>query len=387
MQSHSATLPRFILLILAAILVCTVYIIVQFSRCSDCIFAEDFGLFYNAGQLAVSGSLTALYNAELVQGWLQSSVSVFHPFLYPPHSLLLLFILGLAAPACAFIFWYSVQIGLVVVSIRSSYIQALLHNIPSFTFASLVIFSPFIVISLLAGQVGLLWAVLFAGVMAHRKSSPVLAGLMLALFSFKPQLGFLLPLLLLAEKNWKSLFFAGLATGAMILLSILIWGLGPWHDYQQIMALSWQVVMRAPDKYMTVSASPYMGMRMLGLNSDIALLFQEILSITIVIIIWRLLKKPLEERNIMLLLVSATFLVSPYSYIYDSVILALPCIALLAHVSENSATSLERITLVLLAFLPIVAIKTQPMHIPYSVIAVFTAFLAAVASAKQPEKR
>jgi hypothetical protein len=99
----------------------------------------------------------------------------------------------------------------------------------------------------------------------------------------------------------------------------------------------------APEKYIMVAASPYMGFRMLGLQSGISLLLQATISLAAVAIVWRSFQYAHDSYGVVLLLTTATLLITPYSYIYDTIFLALPAVLLIFRQIKGGETWYERL--------------------------------------------
>jgi hypothetical protein len=60
---------------------------------------------------------------------------------------------------------------------------------------------------------------------------PALAGLAFACLTVKPQLAFLIPVLLAFDRNWLALLCSAVFTTALLVLSVLFFGLDSWGAY------------------------------------------------------------------------------------------------------------------------------------------------------------
>jgi hypothetical protein len=373
----------FLLLLLA----CTLITVLQFSGCAHqgrCVFAEDFEVFYGPAHAMAEGASASPYPLARAEAWVMApeQSGIFHYSLYPPHSLLLFYPLGLLSPGMALIAWYAVQLSMLGAVCRTLYLKRMAlppaENGAS-RLAPLLLLLPFTILSLLAGQVGTLCAALFALTLAWRNSRPLLAALMLALLTLKPQLAFTLPVLLLAERNFKVLLAAAGFTLLLVGVSLLTFGIGAWQDYLKMLSLSPQILAMAPPQLLKGSLSPALALRMMGMEAGACLDVQLVLSLAVLAVLWRALKKA-DEDGKLFLLATATFLVSPYSFHYDAVLLALPCMMLMRRWRMDTITAPQRIALIVMAFIPIVAIKLQVMHIPYGFLSLLTGFQVAQAN-------
>jgi hypothetical protein len=230
--------------------------------------------------------------------------------------------------------------------------------------------------NLLYGQVAMFCAVLFLLVVALRRSRPILAGVMLGLFSFKPQLAILLPILLIMEKNGKALLAAICTTAIMILLSIAVFGTGLWHDYFATLDILRGFLVKDQPALFAMTTSTYAAMRNLGAGAVLAMGIQAVLAAIVLIYSLPALAKASEPMKIQMLIL-ATYLVSPYSLLYDMCLIAVPGTLLMRRAEADTATRGELYALLLLIMLPVAALLLQINHIPYSVIAIGLALIVA----------
>lgn len=368
---------------LPVIFVLTVLTCFQFFGCwqeKQCEMVEDFPLFYKAARDATSNDTSAIYDVAAARSVLQAmtdgSNPSFHPFLYPPQGLLLIAPLGFLEYKTALCLWFALPFLLLLPGLHSSYVQKM--KVPFRTL--LVLFSPFIMVNVVAGQNGMFWAALFIITLACRRAMPWIAGITLALFSIKPQLGLFLPVLLLYEKNWRVLMVAAATVLLMMIATTCLFGSNIWQDYAHTTQVFSAIQRLAPAKYVMVAASPYMALRMLHLTADMAYGLQIVVSLATLAAVWTSLKYCKCENDILLMLAFATFLFSPYSYIYDTILLALPCAVLFSRIHHDAA---GRIGFILLAFIPIIAVRIQYYALPYCFAVIAFAFIYTITSLRQ----
>src|SRR5688572_9494522 len=72
-------------------------------------------------------------------------------------------------------------------------------------------------------------AILFG--LAMMKRRPALAGLAFSLLTIKPQLGFLVPVLLVCERNWRGIGWSALFSALLVALSVACFGIASWQGY------------------------------------------------------------------------------------------------------------------------------------------------------------
>ena len=171
---------------------------------------------------------------------------------------------------------------------------------------------------------------------------------------FKPHLGLLIPLVLLASRNWRA--FAGAAASAvgLSLASAAIFGLDAWRAYPEQLAMMRAVVEQRlldPGKVQTVFAALH------GWGAPLALAYGAqaatalAVTATAAAFAWR------HPRSAALgpMLIAATLLVSPYLLDYDLLLAAIPLAWLFAQGGENGFRRWEKAVMLGAYILPLVA--------------------------------
>ena len=200
---------------------------------------EDWMVFYTAARAWFDGKLALLYDGDSLTALLNAQFAhalakplPLHPFLYPPHYLLVLLPFGLLPPfaglgaflalsfaglVAALAFWARDRAGLAFLALA-----ALLS--PAAAIVAWLGQNTFLSCALLVGG--------FAAVSARK---PIVAGILLGLLSYKPQLFLMVPVALVASRQWKTLA-AMCATGVVLFaVSAGVFGLSLWREWFQIM--------------------------------------------------------------------------------------------------------------------------------------------------------
>lgn len=188
---------------------------------------RDFGVFWTASSLILQGDTARLYDAAAFrEALLQIMGAGFPdlPFLYPPHATLFLTPLGLLPPLPSLIVW--LVLGFVFIAFA---LQAALSPRNGFILALLI--SPASVVNIACGQNAYLSAGLLGGGLLLLRRHPVWAGLLFGLLSYKPQMGLVLPFLLLAGRHWLAFGSAAVTTLLLLLASRLVLGGEAWSLY------------------------------------------------------------------------------------------------------------------------------------------------------------
>ena len=191
----------------------------------------DWMVFYGSVTSAVQGSLSLIMNGDdftaflnrSFQDWLSAPIE-FRPWFYPPSFLVLLLPfapLGFAASYVAF------QI-LTAAFLATALIKGASSPVLSRYVAAGVLISPAAAINIVDGQCAFLVAALLIAGVRLLPLQPILGGILLGLLSFKPQFCLLVPVALVALRQYKALLAAAGSALALVVLSVIIFGLDVW---------------------------------------------------------------------------------------------------------------------------------------------------------------
>ncbi len=202
---------------------------------------------------------------------------------------------------------------------------------------------------------------------------PLLAGLLLGLATMKPQLGLLLPVLLLAQRQWRVMAMAVLIALLLIGVSMALDGVAVWRQYFQATLPLQQRFLESPTGFfMLLTVTPFMAGKSLGLPVSMLYGLQLAIGLLCVLGVYRIgrLGPPLLA---MVFTLAAAFLATPYAMAYDLVILAGAGLLLLAAPSGWLAQRRRAAVFALLWLLPLWAMALNLFHIAVApfVIALF----------------
>src|SRR5450759_1306515 len=85
--------------------------------------------------------------------------------------------------------------------------------------------------SAIGGQNGAWSAALLGGGLSLLERRPVAAGMLFGLFVYKPHLALLIPVALIAGRQWRALIAAGVTTVIVLALSVVLFGPDVWADW------------------------------------------------------------------------------------------------------------------------------------------------------------
>ncbi|MCR9105776.1 MAG: DUF2029 domain-containing protein [Gammaproteobacteria bacterium] len=299
---------------------------------------RDFFTAWTAGQLASQGRFDDIYDAALLLTHLpqslQDSGAVYH-YAYSPQILPLLKLLGALPYPVALALWTALGYALLL-------LVALPYSRDA-RVALLLLLAPAAVINASFGQTGLISAALLVGALRLLSTQPIAAGILLGLLTFKPQMGLLLPVALLAARQFKAFGAATLTTLATMAASWLLLGQDAWAAW--LRHEPW-VFSRAFLEYgsgagVLMQVSPFISVRQLTGSLTVAWLIQALCSLAAAACIaWLFGRRtrgfgreqhPAEHTTLYTFtaLVAAGLIATPYAHNYDMVALGLCALALL----------------------------------------------------------
>ncbi len=275
---------------------------------------RDFSNYWIASRLVLEGRVLDLFQGQDI--YFAHMTAAFgagfpwHAWSYPPHFLLLIWPLGLLPYSVSMIVFL-----LVTMLIYLHAVSLVARQNPEFPALFLL---PFILCNVLAAQNGFMTAAMLLYGLVLRDSRPLLAGIAIGLLTVKPQIGILLPLLLLFERRWIVILMAGVTTVAAVLLSVWIFGFETWTGYvQQTWPYQTRVMNEGEGIFVHMMLSTFGALRSLGYDAAAAIYGHAPVAIAAFLVFGWTLFKLRNSDNQAAGLVFATFLISPYSLVYD----------------------------------------------------------------------
>jgi hypothetical protein len=335
---------------------------------------KDFANYWTAGKLILEGRTDDLFGPQPV--YFAHLVSAFgpnypwHNWSYPPHYLLIVWPLGFFGYKAAMMLFLGLSVVLYLWSVRR-----LGGKDNRLIWIAII---PFLAHNLWVAQNGFLFGGFALAALALREERPVLAGICLGLLTIKPQLGILFPFLLLAERRWTVIASAASSTIVLVFLSAAIFGLETWRGYLgEVVPYQTFVMRELEGTFLAMLPSAYGLLRNLGLDADAALPLHLILAIPVAactIAAFFLVRRD-EDRSILLLL--ATFVVTPYSLTYDLGMLA-AALGLLGVRQETAASAAKGSLIAIAMLLPAVMMPLGEAHLPIAPVVILCVYVVAL---------
>src|ERR1043166_2763972 len=189
--------------------------------------ATDFVNVWAAGRQVLEGHAADVYDVAVHKA--AEVVALGHPFdgeypwIYPPTFLFVAMLLALMPFVVANAAWIALTFPAYVAAVRG-----IVGQRAGILFACAY---PGILANIMVGQNGFVTAALFGGALLFMERRPVLAGILVWLLSYKPHLGILIPLALVAGGHWRVI---AAAAATVLLLAVASWaafGLETWTAF------------------------------------------------------------------------------------------------------------------------------------------------------------
>ncbi len=183
---------------------------------------------------------------------------------------------------------------------------------------------PVVLANTMAGQNGFLTAALLGGTLVLLPTRPVLSGICLGLLSYKPQYGLLFPLVLIAASQWRAFFAAAVTTAALALVSWIAFGTESWQAFFHWMPMFSQAFFTEGRATFFKLQSVFGLVRTLGGSEQLAWMLQWMMSGTVLVGVVTLWRSRADYALKAAALAAGTLLVTPYLFLYDLMVLAIP---------------------------------------------------------------
>jgi len=325
--NRDARLPRPIELVCFALIVAqAVYLATSYWQGTWLVAPDgsgvqsDFVNVWAAGKLAWQGQPAAAYDWPVHKA--MEVMAVGHPFAgyfgwhYPPVFLFVAAVLALMPYGAAYALWVFVTFPLYLTAVR-----AVIGDRVGYLLAAAF---PAVLSNFIVGQNGFLSAALLGGSLLVIERRPLLAGLLIGLLSYKPHLGLLFPVVLAAGGHWRTFFAAAITAALMALVSLAAFGIDTWqaffasigHTSQAFLSDGWADFGKLQTTFGLT--------RMLGGGEPLAWTLQACVALACALAVSLLWRSRVDIEIKAAALGCGALLATPYLYLYDLVVLAVP---------------------------------------------------------------
>jgi hypothetical protein len=298
---------------------------------------NDFVSFWAAGRLTLDGQAAAVYDWIAHHRMQETAIGHAFPGVYrwhyPPPYLFAAALTATLPLVPAGVAWL-----LATGTAYATVIRGIIGRRAGWLFA---LGFPNVMWNVAAGQNGFLTAALTGGTLALLQRRPALAGCCLGALTYKPHLGVLFPLVLVASGSWITIATASAVALGTAALSWLAFGSAPWQALFDSVAAANQLVLNEGGAGWYKLQSLFGFVRTLGGGAELAWALQGALAAIVavaLVLLWRG-RAPFELKAAALSV--GIVLVTPYVYAYDMVVLAVPAAFLLRFALAHGFLRLE----------------------------------------------
>jgi arabinofuranan 3-O-arabinosyltransferase len=281
----------------------------------------DFVNVWAAGKLALEGHAAAAYDWPTHKA--MEVVALGHPFdgyfgwHYPPTFLFAAAVLALMPYAAAYVLWTFGTFPAYLLAVR-----AIVGERVGYLLAAAF---PAVLCNFVVGQNGFLSAGLFGGTLyLMLLERPILAGVCLGLLTYKPHLGILIPIALVAGGYWRVVIVAGLVASLMAVSSWAAFGIDTWAAFVANISHTSQAFLSDGWANFAKLQTAFGLMRTLGFSEPAAWSVQAAVALIAAAAMAALWRSRAGYEIKAAALGPAAMLATPYLYTYDLVVLAVP---------------------------------------------------------------
>jgi hypothetical protein len=337
------------------------------------LIGADFGMIWSAGRTALAGRADEVFSLAaqaLVQRDMFGEAAGFTPWHYPPTFLLVAAPLAALPYLAALAIWQGATFSTCLVALRAcappqAGAWALLLG-ASF---------PAAFINAAHGQNGFLTAALMTGGVLLLPTRPVVAGVLFALLSYKPQFCVLIPVLLLAQGGWRAIASTVASGCALLATTYAVFGVGVFQAFLASLPDAKRLTLETGATGWEKIQSVFGGVRLMGGGYGVAILMQVVVALLVIaaiVVVWR---SQADARLKQALVYPGVLLTTPYCLDYDMVLLA-PALVLLALHGASRGFARWEISLLAGVFItPMIArLVGAAAHAPLGALAMLALF-------------
>ncbi len=293
---------------------------------------QDWVVFHTAAARFFAGDLAMLSDPRAFTDEMNRShadvfthpVTVLHPFIYPPVTLLLAAAFGWLPYIASLVAFLAVTAALLAAALwrweadgkRRAWLIAGVFACPATAY------------TIGSGQLSFLIAACVLGGMAWLDTRPFLAGLVFSLLCLKPQFVPLIPVALLAGRHWRAIAGGFVGGIGLVLASTVMTGAGAWVAWVRLATGQNKLLGSMIDVVRVYDQSVHTCLRLLGLGEGAAGAGQLAASALAAVCIWIVFARrpavPVRRRLIVLL--CALVFGAPHVGDYDHMLLAVAAV-------------------------------------------------------------
>jgi hypothetical protein len=288
--------------------------------------AQDWMVFYTAARAYLDGNLPLIFDGESLTAalnqrfasWLGSPLNL-HPWVYPPTFLLLFLPFGMLPPAASLTV-FLVSGFLAVLAAAWLYAGS---GQPRWIVAFSLVLCPAVPFNVMTGQNAFFTSALLVGGFGLLGRYPALAGMLLGVLTFKPQLWLMVPVALVAARQWRALASTAATALLLVLLTLPVFGLEIWRVWLELATGANAAYSAWLTNGRLNGMSVFADVTWLGAPRAVANLAQAVAIAVAAAIVYRVFRRPASPPLQLSALLAATMLAAPHSSTSDAVLLGL----------------------------------------------------------------
>lgn len=324
----------------------------------------DFIAFWSAARMAIEGLAPAAYDWAAHKAYQVAAIGRAFEGTFgwhnPPHLLFVLLPFALLGYVPAWMTFNAVSAFLFALAFR--------QVLPVRGAWLIALGGPAAFLCTIAGQLGLLIATLMAWALVLLDRRPWLAGVFLGLLTVKPQFGLIFPVLLAATGRWRVFLAASAVTTGLILSSAVVFGGESWLAFHQSLTGETMAVLRRGGSDWTKLQSIYASAYLVTGHERIAMAVHGLCAIAILVLVTWLWRMPAQPNVRAAAAIAGGFLLTPYAYAYDAVVVIVAAGFLAHEALARGALPWERFLLCVAVILPVTFFVTASLATPAAML-------------------
>lgn len=270
----------------------------------------DFFALWSYGRVLMEHPAAALYDhagLRAMQVAIGMDPAIQNPFPYPPVFMLLVWPLGLLPFSLSYAAWTGTTLVAFVVAVAAPRFRPLT--------VALAVLAPVATVNVVAGQSGFLSGALLLGGVRLASSRPWLAGMLIGSLSYKPQLGLLIPVALVAAGAWRAVAAAALTALALAAVTCALFGPSIWLAWLAALP-GYAEMFAAKDALHRLQPTVLANLLLLGVPGSVAQAGQGLAACATAVVTWLAFRRGVTPAAIAVL-AAATLLATPHALVYD----------------------------------------------------------------------
>src|SRR5256885_7663741 len=275
---------------------------------------DDFVNYFSGAYLALHQRVPEIYHWPAYHAFQESlvgaAVSPNYNYSYPPLALVLALPFALMP--------YVPALGAWLIGGWYAFYRALRLATPNAALLALSV--PAVFVNTYCGQNGVWTAAFLGGGLCLLERRPAIAGVLFGLQAYKPHLALMIPVALLAGRQWRAMAAAAVTVCALLLASLALAGWDGWRAFLDVAPLLRKVTLEDADAVWHRNVSAFMAASRLGLGLSVAYATQiaAALLAAALVAFARFKDAPAAVRNAAVLI--GVLLATPYLQDYDLVL-------------------------------------------------------------------